>query len=180
MTITKDKAMNVARVLAEALPYIRSFYGKTVVIKYGGNAMVDATLKSGFARDVVLMKLVGINPVVVHGGGWLKGDKTKFRALAQTLAARGYVTAAIEYRLGHEAAFPAGIHDCNAAVRFLRANAQRYHLDPDRIGAVGGSAGGHLVGLMASGWEVPELQGGGGQSDQSSRLQAAAPSNSDS
>jgi acetylglutamate kinase len=56
-------------VLAEALPYIRRFQGKTVVIKYGGNAMVDETLKSGFARDVVLMKLVGINPVVVHGGG---------------------------------------------------------------------------------------------------------------
>jgi acetylglutamate kinase len=55
--------------LAEALPYIQRFTGKTVVIKYGGNAMVDETLKSGFARDVVLMKLVGINPVVVHGGG---------------------------------------------------------------------------------------------------------------
>jgi len=61
--------MNVARVLAEALPYIQRFTGKTVVIKYGGNAMVDETLKSGFARDVVLMKLVGINPVGVHGGG---------------------------------------------------------------------------------------------------------------
>jgi acetylglutamate kinase len=61
--------MNVARVLTEALPYIRRFAGKTVVIKYGGNAMVDETLKNGFARDIVLMKLVGINPVVVHGGG---------------------------------------------------------------------------------------------------------------
>ncbi len=69
MTLTASSAMNVARVLAEALPYIRRFTGKTVVIKYGGNAMVDETLKSGFARDVVLMKLVGINPVVVHGGG---------------------------------------------------------------------------------------------------------------
>ena len=61
--------MNVARVLIEALPYIRRFSGKTIVIKYGGNAMVDEHLKKGFARDVVLMKLVGINPVVVHGGG---------------------------------------------------------------------------------------------------------------
>jgi acetylglutamate kinase len=58
-----------ARVLTEALPYIQRFKGKTVVIKYGGNAMVDDALKNGFARDVVLMKLVGINPVVVHGGG---------------------------------------------------------------------------------------------------------------
>ena len=69
MTLTTSSAMNVARVLTEALPYIRRFTGKTIVIKYGGNAMVDEVLKSGFARDVVLMKLVGINPVVVHGGG---------------------------------------------------------------------------------------------------------------
>ncbi len=61
--------MNVARVLTEALPYIRRFAGRTVVIKYGGNAMTDQELKSGFARDIVLMKLVGINPVIVHGGG---------------------------------------------------------------------------------------------------------------
>jgi acetylglutamate kinase len=69
MSLTAESAKNVAHVLAEALPYIRRFHGKTVVIKYGGNAMVDEELKSGFARDVVLMKLVGINPVVVHGGG---------------------------------------------------------------------------------------------------------------
>lgn len=69
MTLTADSALNVAHVLTEALPYIQRFTGKTVVIKYGGNAMVDEALKSGFARDVVLMKLVGINPVIVHGGG---------------------------------------------------------------------------------------------------------------
>jgi acetylglutamate kinase len=69
MSLTPESAQNVAHVLTEALPYIRRFRGKTVVIKYGGNAMVDEQLKSGFARDIVLMKLVGINPVVVHGGG---------------------------------------------------------------------------------------------------------------
>ncbi len=69
MSLTVEAASNVAHVLTEALPYIRRYRGKTVVIKYGGNAMVDEDLKSGFARDVVLMKLVGINPVVVHGGG---------------------------------------------------------------------------------------------------------------
>jgi acetylglutamate kinase len=69
MSLSNESARNVALVLTEAMPYIRRFRGKTVVIKYGGNAMVDETLKSGFARDVVLMKLVGINPVVVHGGG---------------------------------------------------------------------------------------------------------------
>lgn len=69
MSLTPESASNVAHVLTEALPYIKRFRGKTIVIKYGGNAMIDDTLKRGFARDVVLMKLVGINPVVVHGGG---------------------------------------------------------------------------------------------------------------
>jgi len=69
MSLDSKAAINIARVLTEALPYIKRFVGKTVVIKYGGNAMVDETLKSGFARDVVLMKLVGMNPIVVHGGG---------------------------------------------------------------------------------------------------------------
>mgnify|MGYP001805974119 CR=1 FL=1 len=69
MTILNAHAQTIAHVLIEALPYIRRFQGKTMVIKYGGNAMVDDALKEGFARDVVLMKLVGINPVIVHGGG---------------------------------------------------------------------------------------------------------------
>jgi acetylglutamate kinase len=69
MTLTAKSAMNVAHVLTEALPYIQRFAGKTIVIKYGGNAMVDDDLKNSFARDIVLMKTVGINPVVVHGGG---------------------------------------------------------------------------------------------------------------
>ncbi len=69
MTLSKDSAMNIARVLTQALPYIQRFTGKTIVIKYGGNAMTEDELKHGFARDVVLMKLVGMNPVVVHGGG---------------------------------------------------------------------------------------------------------------
>jgi acetylglutamate kinase len=69
MSLPSERAKNIAEVLIEALPYIQRFRGKTIVIKYGGNAMVDETLKLGFARDVVLMKLVGVNPVIVHGGG---------------------------------------------------------------------------------------------------------------
>jgi acetylglutamate kinase len=67
--ISSKQAAERAQILTEALPYIQRFRGKTIVIKYGGNAMVDETLKHGFARDVVLMSLVGMNPVVVHGGG---------------------------------------------------------------------------------------------------------------
>lgn len=77
MTLNTDNAMNVARVLNEAMPYIRRFSGKTVVIKYGGNAMENEELKNGFARDIVLMKLVGIKPVVVHGGGPQIGNLLK-------------------------------------------------------------------------------------------------------
>ncbi len=69
MSLSREGAINTAKVLTEALPYIQRFTGKTLVIKFGGNAMVDEHLKRSFARDIVLMKLVGINPVVVHGGG---------------------------------------------------------------------------------------------------------------
>jgi acetylglutamate kinase len=69
MSLTRDNALNIAHVLTESLPYIQRFIGKTIVVKFGGNAMTDAELHDSFARDIVLMKLVGMNPVVVHGGG---------------------------------------------------------------------------------------------------------------
>jgi acetylglutamate kinase len=69
MTPSAAEARKKAQILAEALPYIRRFHGKTIVVKYGGNAMTDERLKHSFARDIVLLKLVGLNPVVVHGGG---------------------------------------------------------------------------------------------------------------
>ncbi|MEH6501315.1 MAG: acetylglutamate kinase [Pseudoalteromonas distincta] len=75
--LSRDAATQVSRVLTEALPYIQRFTGKTIVIKYGGNAMESEELKNSFARDIVLMKTVGINPVVVHGGGPQIGDLLK-------------------------------------------------------------------------------------------------------
>ena len=69
MSLSRDNALQTAKILTEALPYIQKFTGRTLVIKFGGNAMVDEQLKQSFARDIVLMKLVGINPVIVHGGG---------------------------------------------------------------------------------------------------------------
>jgi len=69
MSLSLDNAKNIAKVLTEALPYIQRYTGRTIVVKYGGNAMIDEELKNSFARDIVLMKLVGMNPVVVHGGG---------------------------------------------------------------------------------------------------------------
>lgn len=74
MPLSRKDAMTTAEVLSEAMPYIQRFVGKTIVIKYGGNAMTDDTLKNSFARDIVMMKLIGINPIVVHGGGPQIGD----------------------------------------------------------------------------------------------------------
>lgn len=88
--------------------------------------------------------------VLVHGGGWVEGDKERFSPLAIGLAQRGYVVANIEYRLGPVAKYPAAVQDCNLAVRYVRAEAARFGIDPARIGAWGGSAGGHLVGLLAA------------------------------
>ncbi len=76
-SLESTSASQIAHVLIEALPYIQRFTGKTLVIKYGGNAMIDERLKNSFARDIVLLKLVGINPVVVHGGGPQIGDLLK-------------------------------------------------------------------------------------------------------
>lgn len=74
MSLNRDAAINVAHVLTEALPYIQRFTNRTIVVKFGGNAMVDEELQNSFARDIVLMKLVGMNPIVVHGGGPQIGD----------------------------------------------------------------------------------------------------------
>lgn len=108
--------------------------------------------------------------MLVHGGGWTSGTKEAFRPMAAQLAARGFVTVTVEYRLATESPFPGAVEDCKAAVRWLRANAAAYKIDPARIGAVGGSAGGHLVGMVST---TAEFEGVGGNAEQSSALQAA-------
>ena len=113
--------------------------------------------------------------ICIHGGGWAKGNRTSHGKLAQAIAARGYVAATISYRLSGEAPFPAAIHDCKAAVRFLRANAKNYGIDPEHIGAMGLSAGGHLTALLATSSGVQELEGSGGHDEISSAIQAAVP-----
>ena len=109
----------------------------------------------------------------VHGGGWVSGDKNSGvgRRFLPFLLEQGYIVAAINYRLAPDHSFPAQIRDVKCAVRYLRANAQAYQLDPQRIGALGGSAGGHLVALLGTadknaGWDE------GLFNEQSSRVQA--------
>jgi acetyl esterase/lipase len=106
----------------------------------------------------------------VHGGAWRSGNKENSPAIRQ--AGRGYAVASINYRLSQEALFPAQIEDCKAAVRWLRANASQYNLDPDRIGAWGSSAGGHLVALLGASGGVKNLEGNLGNLKYSSRVQA--------
>lgn len=109
--------------------------------------------------------------VYVHGGSWMRGDKSEAIMFAGGMAAQGYLVVSINYRLYPPAQFPAMIEDVKCAVRSLRAHASEYYLDPNRTGAVGVSAGGHLVGLLGTsdpgdGWDVGEYL------DQSSRVQA--------
>lgn len=111
--------------------------------------------------------------VVIHGGGWRSGDKTRFAAQAAHLADQGFAAACIGYRLLPEVTFPAPIVDCKAAVRWVRAHAEKYGLDPDRIGATGGSAGGHLTAMLAASHRAEKLEGDGGHAGFSSRIQAA-------
>lgn len=110
--------------------------------------------------------------VCIHGGGWFKGDRSSMTNLAMALAARGFVAATISYRLSGEAKFPAAIQDAKASVRWLRAHAKEYGIDTEHIGVIGLSAGGHLAALLATSGDVPELEGKGGNADQSSRVQA--------
>ena len=112
-------------------------------------------------------------PVIVwiHGGAWLGGSKAGNPAAR--FARQGYASASINYRLSQEAKFPAQIHDCKAAIRYLRANAKQHNLDPARIAVWGSSAGGHLVALLGTSGNVKELEGDvGGNLDQSSAVQA--------
>lgn len=122
--------------------------------------------------DVARPKTAGPHPAVVaiHGGGFRAGERSGYSGLILKLAERGYVAATVSYRLAPRSQFPAAVQDVKAAVRFLRANAQRFGIDPERIGAVGGSAGGHLALFLGLTPGVPDLEIGGGNQDQSSRV----------
>ena len=115
----------------------------------------------------------GPRPVViwVHGGGWQNGSKDGCPPLRGGYLERGYAVASIGYRLSQHAVFPAQIEDCKAAIRWLRAHAMEYGLDPQRFGVWGSSAGGHLVALIGTSGEVKEFEVGANL-DQSSRVQA--------
>jgi len=128
------------------------------------------------AMDVYRPSGDGSHPavVLVHGGGFRAGNRQSYTKLANRLAEHGYVAATISYRFAPQFPFPAAVNDVKAAVRFLRANAKQFHLDADHIGALGGSAGGHLVLFLGLTAGVPEFEGTGPNREFSSRVQVVA------
>jgi acetyl esterase/lipase len=132
--------------------------------------------KRDLKLDIVRPKApaAGLMPVVVyvHGGGWSAGSKEDALPALVPLARRGYFCATVEYRLSGEAPWPAQIEDCKCAIRFLRAKASDYGIDPQRMGVWGASAGGHLVAMLGATGGEKQFEGKGGWPEQSSRVQA--------
>jgi acetyl esterase/lipase len=154
-------------------------------------AVVEENVTYGKAGDTELKldlaRPAGDGPfpaiVFIHGGGWSGGNRQAYRAQIREAATRGYFAATISYRLMQfdqakketttaTPIFPAQIHDAKAAIRWVRSNAEKYHVDPDRIGVTGGSAGGHLSLLVGLTDPASNLEGESGNPDQSSRVQA--------
>lgn len=141
-----------------------------------GETLIDVTYCTAdnlpLNMDVYFPDAGGPWPVLayVHGGAWIRGDKSEAAMFARSMTDQGYLVVSINYRLYPTGRYPAMIEDVKCAIRFLRANASEYNLDPNRIGAVGVSAGGHLVALLgtseaSAGMDVGEYL------DQSSRVQ---------
>lgn len=136
-----------------------------IYAKYGSREM---------RLDLFKPKRKGAFPavIIVHGGAWITGHHTMENPLAIALAKRGYVAVTVEHRLSNEKKYPAQIHDLKASIRWLRANAKKYGIDDKRIGAVGGSSGGHLVALLGATNDIPLFEGDGGNPLFSSRVQS--------
>jgi acetyl esterase/lipase len=138
-------------------------------VRYGDAAGTANLLDVYRRRDLGSAPMPAV--VWLHGGAWFLGDKLPCRALP--LIDHRFVVASVNYRLSSSAPYPAQIQDCKGAVRFLRAHAAQYHIDPNRIGVWGESAGGHLAALLGTSGGAAELEGTvGGNLDRSSRVQA--------
>jgi acetyl esterase/lipase len=121
-------------------------------------------------REKGKMPLPGV--LLIHGGGWRSGNRQMEWPMAQQLAARGYVTATVEYRLSPEALYPAGAHDLKGAIRWMRANATQYGTDPNKIAVYGCSAGGELAAFLGATGDMKRFEGNAGNADKSSKVQA--------
>jgi len=127
-------------------------------VAYAGNQNPRQTLDLFLPRTPKSDKPLPVI-VAIHGGGWQNGDKSQTQGVSKYAASGFYAGVSVGYRLSAEATWPAQIYDCKAAIRWVRANASKYHLDPDRIGVVGGSAGGHLASMLGTTARVDGLEG---------------------
>ena len=139
-------------------------------VVYGKGGDVDLKLNLARPKSPASKKLPCV--VVIHGGGWMGGDRTNHDDLTWKFAQHGYVSATIGYRLAPAHRFPAQVNDVKCAVRYLRAHAEQYGLDPDHFGAIGFSAGAHLSMMLGVTDQKDGLEGDGGSPDQSSKVQA--------
>src|SRR5262245_4479704 len=142
-------------------------YEPDIVFGKGG----DVDLALDIARPEKLDKPTPC-VVFIHGGGWTGGNRKVHVPQILDFAKRGYVSATIQYRLVPKAIFPAQVEDVKCGIRYLRANADKYKIDPNKIGAVGFSAGAHLSMLLGTMDKKDGLEGTGGNADQSSKVQA--------
>ena len=167
---------------------LRSFLAFTLLTSTAASFAADLAVPEGvvFTKDIEFSnaddqhlqvnlaqpkEVKGPRPAVVciHGGGFRAGKRESYDKLCLTLAQRGYVAITVTYRLAPKFKFPAAVQDCKTAVRWLRAHAAEYHVDPQRIGVTGGSAGGHLALFLGVTAGVPEFEGTG-YNDQSSAV----------
>lgn len=159
----------------------KGFQGLKAAPRVPDSVVVERDVQYGKAGerplklDLVLPRKSSEKPlpaiVFIHGGGWRAGDKAGgVWNVMRFVASGNYVGASVGYRLTGEAIWPAQVHDCKAAIRWLKANAKKYNLDPNRIGVWGSSAGGHLVSLIGTSGDVKELEGDCGSPGQSSRV----------
>lgn len=161
------QAQTAAEVLNTLQPKVEVVLEKDIVYGKGGDTEMQLDLAMPKTGDGPFPALV-----CIHGGAWMAGKRQDLGKTTEVLAGRGYVVVTVSYRLAPGAKFPAQIEDTKAAVRWLRANAKKYKVNPDRIGAVGYSAGGHLACLLGTSDKNDGLEGTGGNADQSSRVQA--------
>jgi acetyl esterase/lipase len=164
-------ALVIASLAAPALsaePPADVLFEKDVV--YGKAGDYELKLDLSRPKDAAAGKLPCV--LVIHGGGWAAGDRSQHDDITWRFARAGYVCASVGYRLAPKYQFPAQVNDVKCAARFLRANADKYNLDPQRLGAVGFSAGAHLSMMLGTMDKEDGLEGDGGSPGQSSKVQA--------
>lgn len=132
-------------------------------------AMIDLKMDTAFLKESDGKPMPAV--IYIHGGAWEGGSKEFGLRQTVGLALGGYFSVTIDYRLSGQAKYPAAVHDCKAAIRFLRANAEKLGIDPDRIGVWGHSAGGHLAALMGTSGDSPEIEGKVGSTGVSAKVQ---------